>query len=524
MSDLLSQDSIDEILREFKDGKFYHYLTAKEALELDLLLATSKKIWEPVVGPQMLAYHSPADELFYGGQAGGGKSDLLLGLAITAHKRSVILRREQVQLGDLILRSHELLGDKGRYNSALKIWKQIPGGRHLEFCGCELEEDKIKHKGRARDFYGFDEAADFTETQYLFITAWNRSTVPGQRCRVVCASNPPTSVEGEWMIRRWAAWIDPSHPNPARPGELRWYVRLKGGEEREVEGPEEIEFQGERIKPKSRTFIPAKLSDNPYLRDTGYAATLQALPEPLRSQLLYGDFMIGRGDDPWQLLPTDWVRAAMDRWTPEPPKRYVPVGEEGEREEQLVPMTCMGVDVAHGGDNRTVIATRRGWWYAPLVVLKGTETPDGQSVAGQVCLHREDDCYVHIDAVGWGSSVVDILQHDPRVIGVNFSSRTKNRDKSGRLGFTNVRAEAYWKFRELLEPGSGAELALPPDPELLGELCSMRWTVQVNGIKIESKEEVRKRLGKSPDKADAVVLAAFDANPFSVEYGPKIYL
>jgi hypothetical protein len=61
----------------------------------------------------------------------------------------------------------------------------------------------------------------------------------------------------------------------------------------------------------SRTFIPSRVSDNPYLMGTGYMTQLQSLPEPLRSQMLYGDFKAGVQDDPWQVIPTAWVEAAM---------------------------------------------------------------------------------------------------------------------------------------------------------------------------------------------------------------------
>ena len=49
---------------------------------------------------------------------------------------------------------------------------------------------------------------------------WNRSSVPGQRCRVVVGSNPPTTAAGLWVILYWAPWLDPMHPYPAKPGEL----------------------------------------------------------------------------------------------------------------------------------------------------------------------------------------------------------------------------------------------------------------------------------------------------------------
>ena len=61
------------------------------------------------------------------------------------------------------------------------------------------------------------------------------------------------------------------------------------------------------IKPLTRTFIPSRVTDNPYLMATGYISTLQSLPEPLRSQMLKGDFEAGTEDDPWQVIPTQWV-------------------------------------------------------------------------------------------------------------------------------------------------------------------------------------------------------------------------
>jgi hypothetical protein len=62
-------------------------LRPQERAEIDRLIRTKRNSWEPILGPQAEAYHSPADVLFYGGQAGGGKTDLLLGLALTAHRR-----------------------------------------------------------------------------------------------------------------------------------------------------------------------------------------------------------------------------------------------------------------------------------------------------------------------------------------------------------------------------------------------------------------------------------------------------
>jgi hypothetical protein len=271
----------------------------------------------PQSEPQWVAALSPADELYYGGAAGGGKSDLLLGLAIIAHQTSIIFRRELAQLTGptgLIERSRQIIGQQGRYNGQEHSWRELPGGRSLQFGAMQYERDKARYQGRPRDFTAFDELSEFSESQYRFSIAWTRTTIPGQRCRVVGAGNPPTHSDGQWVIEYWAPWLSEHHPNPAAPGELRWFATVDG-ETIECNSGEPIEHNGEVITPKSRTFIPARVEDNAYLFDTGYVSQLQALPEPLRTQMLYGDFTVGLEDDPWQVIPTAWVRAAQRRWS-----------------------------------------------------------------------------------------------------------------------------------------------------------------------------------------------------------------
>jgi hypothetical protein len=201
----------------------------------EVMSATKDQIWVPNAGPQTKAYYCEADELFYGGQAGGGKTDLVVGLSLTAHKRSLVLRRTNKEAEKLPDRYIEILGSESGLNRN-SGWRL--GERIIDIGGCQLEGDKQKRKGIPHDLKAFDEIADFTETQYTFICAWNRSTDTKQRCRVVCTGNPPTDPEGFWVIMRWAAWLDPTHPNPARDGELRWYTTDPStGKEVEVDGP-----------------------------------------------------------------------------------------------------------------------------------------------------------------------------------------------------------------------------------------------------------------------------------------------
>ena len=385
-------------------------------------------------------------------------------------------------------------------------------GRVIELAGCDHPDDRQKYKGRPHDLKAFDELPDFPEDVYTFLGAWNRTTIPGQRCRKVGCGNPPSTPEGEWVIRRWAPWLDPECKDRALPGELRWYAMVRGEEVKREDGRTFV-HDGELIEPWSRTFIPAKLIDNPILVATGYGKTLSALPEPLRSQLLHGDFTASRIDSPWQVIPSAWVRAAMHRWKPK-------AGRVTE-----FALSAVGVDVARGGDDRTCLSKRHRHWFAPLEKHPGSVTPDGDAVALLVekALTEqgwpdEENATVNVDAIGVGSAVYDAIRRRGRIVrAVIFSKGTNRRDRADVLEFGNLRAYAYWSLRDALDPVHGDNLELPPDPELLADLSAPTWEPRAGGIIIESKDKLRERLGRSPDSGDAVVLAHLQLAPWEVE-------
>lgn len=471
----------------------------RKQLERDAVEATKAQRWVPNVGPQTAAYFCEADELLYGGEAGGGKSDLLIGLALNEHQRSRILRRinqDAAELGDRLV---EILGDSKGYRAHPPTWKG--NGRQIDLRGCEQEKDKQRYKGRARDFIGYDELADFLESQYIFINTWNRSTDPSQRCRIVGATNGPTTAEGQWIVRRWAAWLDPTYPNPAKDGELRWYLAVDGGES-EVDGPGPHEVPGRGlVRARSRTFIRSRLSDNPDLARTDYGAQLESLPEELRRVYRDGDFTLGMRDDDFQVIPTAWIEAAMQRWKPDLPKG--------------VPMSAMAVDVAPGGGDQRVIGHRYGPWIGPLDAKKQVDK-NGRAVAADVVRHRRHDCPVIVDVGGgWGGdALVALKDNGIDCYAFNGVAASTARTRDRKLGFYNKRAEATWKLREELDPEQegGATLAIPPDPETKGDLAAFRWSLTTRGILIGDKEEIKKRIGRSPDKGDTIVMLVSEGN------------
>jgi hypothetical protein len=89
-------------------------------------------------------------------------------------------------------------------------------------------------------------------------------------------------------------------------------------------------------------------------------------------------------------------------------------------------------------------------------------------------------------------------------------------DNSGTLKFANKRAELWWGFRDLLDPSYGGKVSLPPDQALFAELCSPRYRLTPSGIQVEKKDDIIKRLGRSTDSADAVIMCAQRGAPMAI--------
>ncbi len=446
---------------------------------------------DPNNAPQCLAYAMAdvVDELGYGGQAGGGKTDLALGLAATKFDNSLILRREFPQLEGIILRGDEILptsfigGIKRRWEFDRRI---------ITLGSLQHDKDWKKYQGRARQFLAIDEASEFPERPVRMVTGWVRAK-EGQKTLVLYTFNPPTTPEGEWIIEYFKPWLDPQHPNPAKPGEVRYFAYI---DDKCVEVPdhEPFEAEGEMVYPISRTFIPASRHDNQFLGEE-YERRIDALPEPLRSMLKTGDMTIRAKDDRWQVIPTAWVLEAQARWQ--------------SMEKPQLAMRSLGVDVARGGEDNTVIAPLFGNWFAELALYEGAESINGGVVRDQVLGVYEVGAHICVDVIGYGASAYDhlVAVAGLEVTAINNSAKGEGTDSSGKLEFYNLRAESYWRLREALDPNSGEEIALPPGRELRVELCAARYSIRNSKILIEDKEAIKKRLGHSPDRADAVVMA-----------------
>lgn len=473
-------------------------LPEAELREFDKLSrsATGNKLFTATIGPQKRAYFSLADVLLFGGSPGGGKTALECGLALNEHHRSLIVRREFVDLAGVLHTLDNIVGKQRCYTGGNRPVYNKPEGGVIDFMG--LGDDLGGKQGNPHDLICVDEAAQVPEDQVRMLMGWMRTQKPGQRCRMVLGSNPPLDSTGDWLIEYFAPWLDPHHKDPAQDGELRYFLPVDGGAGyRECASDEFIMLHGVKVMPQSRTFIASRFTDNPYYDPEQYAKALSGLPDSARNKLISGSFLIDRTDDEWQAIPTAWIRAAMERWRPAPP-----VG---------VPLCAIGADVAQGGADNTVLARRHDGWFAPIVSVTGKETPGGTDVAALVMKYRHDNAKVVIDVGGgWGGDAhghlcrnqVDSLAY----LGVKKSMA---RTKDNQLEFTNVRTEAYWRLREALDPDQrgGSPISLPNDNRLLADLTAPHYKVTGRGIELESKEDVVKRLGRSPDRGDAVVMA-----------------
>jgi len=206
-----------------------------------------------------------------------------------------------------------------------------------------------------------------------------------------------------------------------------------------------------------------------------------------------GEFATSEEDG---VIPLAWVEAANQRWL-----EWRDSGEEPEGE-----LTSVGVDVAGTGADKTVCALR----YGDIITeLRRTSKEDTMQTAGRVLGILTLGGKAIVDVIGIGAGVVDRLREQgQKVDAFGAGERTDKRDRSGELGFADKRSAAWWNMRDLLETDP---IALPPDDTLTGDLIAPHWTVQSGGkIKVEKKKDIKKRIGRSTDDADAVIQAFWD--------------
>ena len=242
---------------------------------------------------------SLADLAIYGGAAGGGKTIALLFEPLKWITNpgfgAVIFRRDSTQvtkeggLWDTSSRFYPIMGAKGSEHNML--WK-FPSGATIGFAHLQLERDVYSWQGAQIPFIGFDEITHFTEKQFFYMMTRNRSAtgIPGY-IRATCNPDPDS-----WVAKFIAWWIDQDtgFAIPERSGMIRFFVRVKDAIVWADTKEELIATYGLDQMPKSVTFIPAKITDNPILmrEDPSYLSNLLAQPTVDRERLLGGNWKV----------------------------------------------------------------------------------------------------------------------------------------------------------------------------------------------------------------------------------------
>lgn len=209
--------------------------------------------------------------------------------------------------------------------------------------------------------------------------------------------------------------------------------------------------------------------------------------------------------DEESVIPLSWVEMAIARWH----EWQEEIAQTENGEDELI-LEALGVDVARQGADLTVIAPKyKGYKIGKLIDFKKKSTMETVGRVKQL-LDKNPNSKAIIDVLNVGAGVYDRLEElGENVEGFNAGEGTKLVDRAG-TGYINKRAAAWWGLRELLDPETGENVALPPDDQLVGELTTPQYQVTSSGkYKVESKDDIKKRLNRSTDRADAVIMAFF---------------
>ena len=282
--------------------------------EIDSVEEHANVLFKPNDGPQTEFLASSEREVLYGGSAGGGKSYAMLAdpLRYMGHPQfsGLLLRHTTEELRELIFKSQELYPKiwPGIKWSERKMQWTAPSGARLWMSYLDRDDDVLRYQGLAFSWIGFDEL-----TQWATPYAWNymrsrlRSTATDLPIFMRATTNP--GGRGHHWVKKM--FIDPSPYN-------------RSFDATDIDTTEVLRYPAGHSKAGKplfkRRFIPARLSDNPYLSQAGdYEAMLLSLPEQQRRQLLDGDWDIKEGAaftefdrhvhviEPFD-IPNNWVK------------------------------------------------------------------------------------------------------------------------------------------------------------------------------------------------------------------------
>ena len=248
-------------------------------------------VFRPNKGPQVDFLAAPEKEVLYGGAAGGGKSFAmlvdLLRYASNGNHRALLLRRTLAELTELVDQSRKLYPKAfpgAIFRESKNTWS-FPSGATALFSYVDKDNDVTRYQGQSFTWIGIDELGQYpTPYVWNYLRSRLRTTDPEIQTYMRASANPG-GVGGWWLKKMF---VDPTIPN-----EPFWATDIDSGKVLRY-GPNHPEHPDEPLY--QRRFIPARLTDNPFLMESGeYEAMLLSLPEVERRRLLEGDWDVADG-------------------------------------------------------------------------------------------------------------------------------------------------------------------------------------------------------------------------------------
>jgi hypothetical protein len=445
--------------------------------------------YDPRRNSKQVEFHSaPETNKLYGGALGGGKTAALINESIQLlldypGNFGLLMRKTWPSFRDTDLPQLEKFMDRGLvadWNHSNKTIILINGSK-LRYGGIGPgADDWTSFMGGEYGFIALDQAEEFSETEFRMLSTRLRLNLPGIRYYILLTCNPDPG----WLKERFIEKNLPDH-----------------------------------------RFIPALPTDNLANLPPDYIEKLkQILDENQIKALLHGDWeAVGTPDGVYSYAK---IKAAMTR-----------------KAERSLPVE-IGSDVARSGDDETTIYLREGLVVIPWALYRGHDLMQTTGEIWRCVSERVIPTWglklakikIKVDADGLGAGVVDrlreqirdkteaytrfILEHaDPQeaeeakkaeyrfrieVIEIHGAGRS-----SEPIKFKNRRAEIHWSLREVLD-----DVALPDDRELVSQLVSIKYKINSAGqIEIVSKDDIKEKLGRSPDRAEGVLYTLADIKP-----------
>ncbi len=398
----------------------------------------------PQEGSQEEFLGSTADIVFYGGEAGSGKTGGLVLEALRNHDvkgfGAIIFRRTSPQLEgpqslwELMCEWYPLLGGRPTQNP-LKV--VFPSGASVRLDHLQYESDKLKHQGKGYALIGFDELPHFTESQFWYLYSRNRST-SGVRSYIRATMNPDPD---SWVKKMILWWLDERGQYVVldRSGVIRYFYRI-GDDLHWGDTEEELRAQHPEMQdpPTSFTFILGRLADNKILlkQDPGYRARLMALPRVERERLLGS----GRGGD-WLIRPAAglYFQRGWFRLIQAAPTDIVAIVRAWDKAASQVtpeypdPDWTRGVKMGVTRSGRFVVLhleSLRGSPHQVDLTMQNIASQDGKAV--KVCIWQDPG----------SAGVVDVTHTKSVLIGYRVESVVAREDKLTYAGPFSTQVEA----------------------------------------------------------------------------------